>query len=131
MPILTAAYAGILALLLVALSARVIQLRYIYKMPLGDGGEERLARAIRGQGNFAEYVPLALIAILCLELLGQPPWLIHAAGLALVVGRIAHGICFALCESAPRLRQAGMILTFASLVIAALGNLAAVISRAF
>ena len=131
MPILTAAYTAILALLLVALSARVIQLRYIFAVPLGDGGEQRLARAVRGQGNFAEYVPLALIAILCLELLGQPPWLIHAAGVALVLGRIAHGICFAWCESAPGLRRAGMILTFAALIIGALGNLAAVISRAF
>ena len=41
MPILTAAYAGILALLLVALSARVIQLRYIFAVPQGDGGEQR------------------------------------------------------------------------------------------
>jgi uncharacterized membrane protein YecN with MAPEG domain len=48
----------------------------------------------------------------------------------LVVGRIAHGICFALCESAPRLRRAGMLLTFAALIIGALGNLAAVITSA-
>ena len=131
MPILTAAYAAIFALLLVALSIRVIQLRYITAVPLGDGGNKRLERAVRGQGNFAEYVPLALIAILCLELLGQPTWLIHGAAMALLAGRIAHGICFALCESAPRLRQAGMILTFAALIIGALGNLAAVYSRAF
>ena len=131
MPVLTAAYAAILALLLVALSARVIQLRYITAVSMGDGGEERLARAVRGQGNFTEYVPVALILILCLELLRQPPWLVHAAGMTLVFGRIAHGICFGFCESAPRLRQAGMILTFASLVIAALGNLAAVFSGAF
>ena len=131
MPILTAAYAAIFALLLVALSARVIQLRYIHQVSTGDGGNKRLARAVRGQGNFAEYVPMALIAILCLELLNQPHWLVHGAAMTLVAGRIAHGICFALCESAPRLRQAGVILTFASLVIAALGNLAAVFSGAF
>ncbi len=43
-PVLTAAYAAILALLLVALSARVIQLRIIHQVPLGDGGNTRLAR---------------------------------------------------------------------------------------
>ncbi len=131
MPILTAAYAAIFALLLVALSARVIQLRYIHQVSTGDGGNKRLARAVRGQGNFAEYVPLALILVLCLELLGQPTWLIHGAAMALLAGRIAHGICFAWCESAPRLRMAGMILTFAALIIGALGNLAAVFSGAF
>ena len=128
MPILTAAYAAILALMLLALSIRVIRLRYVHGVSLGDGGEERLERAVRGQGNFAEYVPIALILILCLELLKQPPWLLHAAGLTLVAGRAAHGICFGFCESAPILRQAGMLLTFAALTIAALGNLAAVFS---
>ena len=130
MPILTAAYAAIFALMLIALSIRVIRLRYVHAVPLGDGGNKGLERAVRGQGNFAEYVPIALILMLCLELLKQPPWLLHAVGLTLVVGRAAHGICFGFCESAPRLRQAGMLLTFAALLIAAMGNLAAVFSWA-
>jgi uncharacterized membrane protein YecN with MAPEG domain len=130
-PTLTAAYSAILALMLVALSICVIRLRVIHGVSLGDGGEKRLERAVRGQANFAEYVPMALILILCLELLKQPPWLVHAAGATLVAGRVAHGICFGFCESAPRLRQAGMLLTFAALIIAAVGNLAAVFVGAF
>jgi uncharacterized membrane protein YecN with MAPEG domain len=129
MPYLAATYTAILALMLVALSARVIQLRYIHQVVFGDGDNVQLTRAVRGQGNFTEYVPLALIAILCLELLGQSPWLIHATGGALVAGRIAHGICFGFCENAPRLRRAGMILTFAALIIGAVGILATVTSR--
>ncbi len=128
MPYLAATYTAILALVLVALSARVIQLRYVYQVLLGDGDNPQLTRAVRGQGNFTEYVPLALILILCLELLGQSPWLIHVTGGALVAGRVAHGICFGFCDNAPRLRQAGMILTFAALIIGSGGILAAVIS---
>ncbi len=131
MPILTATYASILALIFLCLSIRVIQLRYRFRVALGDGGEERLERAIRGQGNFAEYVPITLLLILCLELLEGPGWLIHATGAALVAGRLAHGVCFACLESNMVLRRVGVVLSFAVIIIAALGNLAAVISKAF
>ena len=131
MPILTAAYAAIFALLLVALSVHVIRLRVANEVSLGDGGNDQLLRAIRGQGNFAEYVPLALVLMLAMELLGQPSWLIHGTGIALLAGRIAHGVCFTCFEDAMRLRQAAMLLTFAALVTGALGTLTAVFSRAF
>ena len=130
MPILTAAYASILALFFVGLSIRVIQLRYQFRVSLGDGGEDRLERAIRGQGNCAEYVPIAVALMLCLELLQGPGWLIHATGAALVTGRLAHGVCFACFESGMVLRRVGMVLTFATIITAALGNLAVVIARA-
>ena len=130
MPILTAAYGAIFALLLVALSINVIRMRVAHQVSLGDGGNDQLLRAIRGQANFAEYVPLGLILMLFLELLGQPPWLIHGIGIVLVAGRIAHGVCFTCFEDAMRLRQAGMLLTFAALIGAALATLTAVLSRA-
>ncbi len=130
MPLITATYASILALFFVGLSARVIQLRYKFRVVLGDGGEERLERAIRGQGNFAEYAPITLVLILCLELLQGPGWLIHATGVALVAGRLAHGICFAFLDSSMGLRRAGVILTFTAIIIAAVGNLVVVFARA-
>jgi len=123
MPVLTAFYGGLLGLLFLGLSLNVIRLRYRYRAATGDGGEPVLQRAIRGQANFAEYAPLTLLLLLCLELLGGPAWALHAVGLCLLAGRLAHGICFACLESAAPLRVSGMILTFASLVIAALGNL--------
>ncbi|MDX1484099.1 MAG: MAPEG family protein [Alphaproteobacteria bacterium] len=127
-PILTATYGAVLALILVGLSVNVIRLRVRHRVSLGDGGVDPLRRAIRGQGNFSEYVPLTLILMLTLELLGQPAWLIHAAGGALLVGRIVHGVCFACFDRAMGLRRAGMALTFAAILIAALGNLAAVLA---
>jgi uncharacterized membrane protein YecN with MAPEG domain len=60
-------YAGLLALWLVVLSLRVIQARRAARVSLGDGGNRALQRAIRGQANFAEYVPIALLLLLILE----------------------------------------------------------------
>lgn len=63
-------YAAILALLIVWLSLRVIKLRRIKKVRLGDGGEPELQVAIRAQGNATEYVPISLILLVLLELSG-------------------------------------------------------------
>jgi uncharacterized membrane protein YecN with MAPEG domain len=49
-----------------------------------------LQRKVRAYGNFTEYVPLALLFILALELMQSPIWLLWLLGSALTVGRIAH-----------------------------------------
>ena len=56
MPI-TSLYSGIIGLLLVILSARVILTRRRLRISLGSGGDAVLERRIRAQGNLAEYVP--------------------------------------------------------------------------
>lgn len=58
-PTITMAYAGLLALMFVALSARVIVRRRSAHAALGDGDDNDLSRRIRAHGNFAEYAPLA------------------------------------------------------------------------
>ena len=56
---ITAFYAGILAIILVVLSIRVVIVaRAKAHVPFGDGGKDELKPIIRGQGNFIEYVPL-------------------------------------------------------------------------
>src|SRR5436853_7519064 len=77
MPI-TALYAGVLGILLVVISARVSVLRAKFKVMFGDGGKEPLMRAIRAQGNFTEYVPLALLLIGMVEWAGTKPWVVHS-----------------------------------------------------
>jgi uncharacterized membrane protein YecN with MAPEG domain len=49
-----------------------------------------LQRKVRAYGNFVEYVPLALLFILTLELMGASTWLLWVLGGALTIGRIAH-----------------------------------------
>ncbi|MEY5135164.1 MAG: hypothetical protein RL709_873 [Pseudomonadota bacterium] len=64
---LTAIYAAILTFVYVKLTLNVINLRGQNEVSLGDGGREDLQQAIRSHGNFAEYVPLGLILLGCLE----------------------------------------------------------------
>ena len=59
-------------------------------MGLGAGGDSGLERAIRVDGNFAEYVPLILILMALNELLGASSWLLHACGGVFVLGRTVH-----------------------------------------
>jgi uncharacterized membrane protein YecN with MAPEG domain len=67
-------------------------LRRKIKVGLGSGGNEDLERAIRAQGNFAEYVPFGLILLACLELNGAAWWLVAIPGVTLIIGRLIHAI---------------------------------------
>ena len=59
----TAVYAAVFGLVFVALSFRVIRIRQRLGVGLGDGEDPLLRRAIRVHGNFAEYVPFALLLV--------------------------------------------------------------------
>jgi len=87
---ITASTAALLGLIFFRLSLNAIKLRRHHKVGLGSGGHEDLERAIRAQGNFAEYVPISLILIACLEVNMAPWWLSLPCGVALIVGRLLH-----------------------------------------
>lgn len=72
MLLITSLIAVVLTMIFIKLSFAVIKLRRQNKVGLGNGGNDDLERAIRAQGNFAEYVPLGIILIACLELNGAP-----------------------------------------------------------
>jgi uncharacterized membrane protein YecN with MAPEG domain len=90
MLVVTSIVASVLALMLIRLSLKVIGLRRKNKVSLGTGGHDELERAIRAQGNFAEYVPMGLILLACLELNAAPWWLVAIPGLSLILGRLFH-----------------------------------------
>ncbi|MBU2039054.1 MAPEG family protein [Thalassolituus alkanivorans] len=83
-------YIAIFSLMFTLLSFRVIRLRQTARVAIGDGGDKALRRAIRVHGNFAEYVPLALILIFAAESLGMSAVWIHGLCLALLIGRLLH-----------------------------------------
>lgn len=107
-------YASLLALWIVWLSLRVIKLRRKKRIPLGDGGDQELLAAIRTQGNATEYLPIAIILLILLELYGGYFILIHLAGLTLIAGRLLH--LKALKESNIRNRVRGMQLTLFTII---------------
>ena len=121
--ILTPIYAGVLTLMFVALSFRVIAGRRAAKARIGDGGDIVLKRRLRVHGNFAEYVPMALLLMLLLEIQGKPPLTIHIIGGLLIIGRILHAIGLGRQPDLMPMRVVGMLLTFAALIVGALANL--------
>jgi uncharacterized membrane protein YecN with MAPEG domain len=119
MMVVTPLYAALLALWLLVLSVRVIQQRRAARVSLGAGGNVTLERAIRGQANFIEYVPIALLMLLVLELARSSIYLLHLLGLALLLGRLLHGYAFAFTAHSRFGRSAGTALTYVVLVIEA------------
>lgn len=116
-PKIVAYYAAILAVMFVVLAIRVIKARYRAKASLGDGGDEGLTRAIRVHGNFAEFVPFALLLIALAEMNGSPFWSIHVLGGVLILARLSHA--WGLTTGVLRFRQVGVIGTFIVLIGAA------------
>ncbi|MBD3766186.1 MAG: MAPEG family protein [Rhodobacterales bacterium] len=73
-------YAGLLTVIFLILSVRVIDRRRSAGVSLGDGGDGPLQRRIRAHGNFADYAPMGLVLLTIAELAQAPaPWL-HLAG---------------------------------------------------
>ncbi|MDZ7627065.1 MAG: MAPEG family protein [Parvularculaceae bacterium] len=81
---------GLNVIFLIYISLRVGQVRTRLKINLGDGGNDEMIRAIRTQGNYVEYAPLALIGLLALGAMGQAAVVIHAIGGAFLAARVAH-----------------------------------------
>lgn len=81
---------AVLALLFLYLSYNVIRLRVRHKVEMGTGGNSELEQAVRAHGNFAEYVPLALILLYACLGLGTHPIVIYVACALLLVGRLLH-----------------------------------------
>jgi len=123
MLLITSIIATILTLIFIKLSLAVIGLRRKNKVGLGSGGHEDLERAIRTQGNFAEYVPLGVILIACLELNGAPWWLVVIPGISLIIGRLIHAKGMNTPPPDFSKRVLGMKFTFFTLITLAVLNL--------
>jgi uncharacterized membrane protein YecN with MAPEG domain len=119
---ITALYAGLLGLLMLTLALRVVAVRRSSSIGLGDGGDALLLSRIRIHGNATEYVPLALILMLILEINGTSATWMHGLGIALLVGRVAHAQGLTRTEGISPGRFAGMFLTWAVILVAAVKN---------
>jgi uncharacterized membrane protein YecN with MAPEG domain len=118
--VVTPLYAGLLTLWYLLLSARVVHNRGRFKVSLGDGDNPELRLAIRAHANFAEYVPLALLLLLILELSRFSIYVTHLIGATLVLSRLLHGAAFAFGREWRFGRSAGIALTFLVLIVEAI-----------
>ncbi|HEY2386963.1 MAG TPA: MAPEG family protein [Candidatus Binatia bacterium] len=119
---ITAFYAGLLGVLMLVLAFRVVAVRRATTIGLGDGGNALLLTRIRIHGNAAEYVPLALLLMLMLEINGASSGFLHFLGLALLIGRVAHAQGLTTSNGVSPGRLVGNVLTWAVILIAAVKN---------
>ena len=116
---ITGFYAGILAIIAVFLTLRVVSARRKHQVSIGDGGHADLALRIRVHGNFIETVPFALILLGLCEAANLSIYLLHLIGLTLLVGRIAHIAAMTPRRCIYSLRTLGMVLTFVAFLVPA------------
>jgi uncharacterized protein len=119
MPI-TALYAGLLTVLLLVLTVRVIGRRRAKRVEIGDGADTDLLRRMRVHANFVEYTPYALILMGLAESLRASPIALHAIGLVLSIGRAIHAYGLSQTPHNMRLRVGGMAMTLIAIVAGAL-----------
>lgn len=109
--------AGLLGLVFLALTIRVVGRRMSGKIMIGDGGDQQMLERIRAHANFTEHVPLTLILMAGIELASGHGslWLWLAGGL-LVIARIAHAI--GMSRPSPNIFRAGGALISWGLILA-------------
>ena len=120
---ITAAYAGLLGLVFLVLTVRVVTRRGAVKASLGDGGDILLERRIRAHGNFIEFVPLGLILMTLLEMQSVSIWIVHFVGVCLLVGRVIHAVNISRENESLGGRIVGMLLTLTALGVASIAAL--------
>lgn len=114
---ITSLVAALAALFLVGLSLSVSLRRRTVGTDIGTGTDTGLLRRIRAQGNFTEYVPLALILLGLAETRGVAPGLLWTIGALILAGRACHAA--GILSGRLPLRIAGMIGTYGSLIVGA------------
>ena len=90
MPLITPFYAGVMGLLLIVLSWRIVNLRNINKGKMNEEDHSIMAAATRAQGNLIEYLPTALLLLFFVEILEFRSEIVHALGALLIIARLMH-----------------------------------------
>ncbi|PLR39160.1 hypothetical protein CYR32_02730 [Chimaeribacter coloradensis] len=117
----SALYVVLGALLLIKLSVDVVRLRMQYRVAYGDGGFYELQTAIRVHGNAVEYIPIAALLLVMMEMNGADIWMVHLCGIMLLCGRLLHYV--GLKQREFRWRRSGMAATYVSLLLMVAANL--------
>ncbi|MCC5855456.1 MAG: MAPEG family protein [Idiomarina sp.] len=109
---ITSLFAGLLTLLLIVLSIRIIRIRWQERVGLGVGESKALEAAVRIHGNFTEYVPLALVLMALMELGGASAAILYALGGLLFIARIMHATGLTKSAGVSIYRTIGVLGTF-------------------
>lgn len=120
-PALAAAalWSGLIIIVLVLLSVRVVMGRRRLRVSLGDGGHDEMTMLTRSFANAAEYAPVGVAALILLALMGASALAVHVIGAGLLAGRLIHPFGLAVRKAPNAARVLGMALTWLPLLGAA------------
>ncbi|MEL6202118.1 MAG: MAPEG family protein [Pseudomonadota bacterium] len=117
-------YAALCTIIIFWLANETGKVRRKERIALGDGGDKRLSRLMRGTANNTEYVPFFLIKLLIAALIGMPAWVVHLFGVVFVAGRALHASYFVYPGTPIMRRFIGFGISFVAQAILLLGLLA-------
>ncbi|WP_067701116.1 MAPEG family protein [Erwinia sp. ErVv1] len=86
----SALYVVLGALFLIKLSLNVSRLRQQYRVAWGDGGFYELQIALRIHSGAVEFIPIAALLLISMEMNGADIWLLHLTALFFFLGRLLH-----------------------------------------
>ena len=112
-------FAAVFAVLHIIFTLRVGGYRFSTNISLGDGGDKELLNRIRGQGNFIEQVPIALVLLLLNDLNGLSDTAMYSLGGVLLVSRIVHYLMITTRSLPMVLRPLSMIGTLGTILVSA------------
>ncbi len=107
-----AIYAALNSAVLFWLAVQTGRIRQREKVFMGDGGNPRMIRVMRGHANAIEFIPIT-----------AP--IIHVLGILLTIGRVLHALHFTAADAPMWQRMAGTGLSFLAMAGAGLAALVA------
>jgi uncharacterized protein len=116
-------YIAINLLLNLGLAYRVSATRVKASVMTGTGDHEPLYKSTRAHIVNSEYTPIGLIGLIGLFILSGSIWIIHAAGVALTLGRVLHAVGLYISADSTRPRLWGTLLTWLGQLITGVGCL--------
>ena len=116
---ITPIYTALLAVLFIVITLRIVVYRTKTNILIGDGDDIKMLQLVRGQANFVETVPIALILLVMMELNYASETWMHSLCAILLVARALHYI--GLTELGPiACRALGFLGTLSIIAISAI-----------
>lgn len=119
----TSIYAAFAGIIIVSLAYRVARIRRRERIPLGNGDNKHLRRAVRAHANATETIPIVLLLLLLLELNGGVTWLLHLVGAIAILGRLIHAWWLSRFTGKSFGRTWGTVLTWGAVITLAISNI--------
>lgn len=110
-------YIGIHAILTTVLAVLVVRQRLNSMKDKSDETAAALKQAMRAHGNNIEYIPLALIVLVTLDLLKVSATYLHIMGGFLTLARLIHGRALSQSLGTSAGRVAGTLISWLTIVI--------------